>query len=148
MNGRKLTQKALNLFPGDYDPDLDMMDALKDDQATYFQSQIRILRWMVELGQVDIATEVSLLSSHVALPREGHLEIIFHLYAYLKQKDNSQLALDPTYPQVDMRSFRKADWTDFYGDVSEAVPNNAPEPRGKEIKLCMFVDSDHANAKI
>ena len=89
MNRRKLTQKALNPFPGDYDPDLDTMDVLKDDQATYFQSQIRVLRWMVELGQVDIATEVSLLSSHVALPREGHLETIFHLYAYLKQKHNS-----------------------------------------------------------
>ena len=50
MNGRKLTQKALNTFPGDYDPDLDMTDALKDDQATYFQSQIGILYWMVEWG--------------------------------------------------------------------------------------------------
>ena len=128
MNRRKLTQKAPNPFPGEYDPDLDMTDALKDDQATYFQSQIRILQWMVELGQVDIATEVSLLSLHVALPREGHLETIFHLYAYLKQKHNSQLALDPTYPQVDMRLFHKADLTDFYGDVSEAIPNNTPEP--------------------
>ena len=96
---------------------------------THFQSQIGILRWMVELGQLDIATEVSLLSSHVALPREGHLETIFHLYAYLKQKHNSRLALDPTYPQADMRSFHKADWTDFYSDVSEAISNNAPEPR-------------------
>ena len=148
MNGRKLTQKALNPFPGDYDPDLDMMDMLKDDQATYFQSQIGILQWMVELGRVVIATEVSLLSLHVALPREGHLEIIFHLYAYLKQKHNSRLALDPTYPHFDMISFHKADWTDFYGNVSEAIPNNAPEPRGKEIELCMFVDSDHANDKI
>ena len=77
MNGRKLTQKALNPFPGDYDPDLDTTDVLNDDQATYFQSQIGILRWMVELGWVDIATEVCLLSSHVALPREGHLETIF-----------------------------------------------------------------------
>ena len=47
-----------------------------------------------------------------------------------------------------MRSFHKADWIDLYGDVSEAIPNNAPEPRGKEIELCMFVDSDHANDKI
>ena len=51
MNGRKLTRKALNPFPGDYDPDLDMMDTLKDDQATYFQSQIGILQWMVELDR-------------------------------------------------------------------------------------------------
>ena len=47
---KKLTRKAPNPFPGDYDPDLDTTDVLKDDQATYFQSQIRILRWMVELG--------------------------------------------------------------------------------------------------
>ena len=40
MNGRKLTRKALNPFPGDYDLDQHMMDMLKDDQATYFQSQI------------------------------------------------------------------------------------------------------------
>ena len=65
MNRRKLIQKAPNPFPGDYDPDLDTMDVLKDDQATYLQSQIRILGWMVELGRVDIATEVSLLSLHV-----------------------------------------------------------------------------------
>ena len=89
MNGRKLTQMTPNPFPGDYDPDLDMTDVLNDDQATYFQSQIGILRWMVELGQVDIATEVSLWFSHVALHREGHLETIFHLYTYLKKKHNS-----------------------------------------------------------
>ena len=36
MNGRKLTQKALNPFPGDYDPDLDTMDILNDDQQHTF----------------------------------------------------------------------------------------------------------------
>ena len=48
MNGRKLTQKALNPFPVVDDPDLDMTDGLNDDEKTYFQSQIGILRWMVE----------------------------------------------------------------------------------------------------
>ena len=28
-----------------------------------------------------------------------------------------------------MRSCQKAHWTDLYGNVSEAIPNNAPEPR-------------------
>ena len=32
--------------------------------------------------------------------------------------------------------------------MSEEIPSNAPEPRGKEIILHMFVDSDHANDKI
>ena len=140
MNGRKLTQKALNPFPGDYDPDLDTTDALKDDQATYFQSQTRILRWMVELGRVDIATDVSLLSSHVASPRDGHLETIYHLYAYLKQKHNSQLAYDPTYPQVDMRSFHKADWTDVYGDILKWFPI-VPQNQGERRLNCVCLST-------
>jgi hypothetical protein len=43
---------------------------------------------MVELSRIDMMTEVSMLASHLAMPREGHLEAIFHIYAYLKQKYN------------------------------------------------------------
>ena len=55
---------------------------------------------MVELGRVDIATEISLLSSHLAYPREGHLEAALHVMGYLKQKHNSRLIFDPTYPDI------------------------------------------------
>ena len=106
------------------------------------------MQWIVELGRVDIATEVSLLASHVALPIMGDLQTVFHIYAYLRKRHNSRLALDPSYPEIDMRVFHQADWTDFYGDVKEAIPDNAPEPRGKPIILRAFVDSDHANDKI
>ena len=39
------------------------------------------------------------------------------------------------------------DWTDFYGDVEEAIPYSAPKPRGRGVDLKMFVDSDHAGNK-
>ena len=58
------------------------------------------------------------------------------------------MALDPSYPEIDRRVFHQADWTDFYGDVEDAIPDNAPEPRGKPIILRDFVDSDHANDKV
>jgi hypothetical protein len=35
-------------------------------------------------------------------------------------------------------------WADFYGDVKEAIPTNAPEPRGKEVCMTCFVDADNA----
>ena len=104
--------------------------------------------WIVELGRIDIATEVSLLASHVAPPRKGHLQTAFHIYAYLKKRHNSRLALDPSYPRIDMRTFHQADWTDFYGEVKEAIPDNPPEPRGKPIILTDFVYSDHAKDKV
>ncbi len=94
---------------------------------------------------MDMITEVSLLASHLALPREGHLEAVFHIYAYLKAKQNARMIFDPTYPTIDMNHFIEHDWKDFYGDVKEAIPPNMPKPRGKEVDLRLFVDSDHAN---
>ena len=37
---------------------------------------------MVELCRVDIATKISLLSSHLAYPHEGHLEAALHAMGY------------------------------------------------------------------
>jgi hypothetical protein len=47
------------------------------------------MRWMVELGQIDIVTKISMLSSYLACPRKGHLEIALHDMGYLKLKHNS-----------------------------------------------------------
>ena len=92
-----------------YRPELDFSPELEPKEATYYQSQIGILRWMVvELGRVDIITEVSELASQVALPREGHLEAVFRMYSsYLQFKKNSLIVFDPTYPEVDKAQFPK-----------------------------------------
>jgi hypothetical protein len=41
---------------------------LKIEGIQYYQELIGILRWAIELGCIGIATEVSFLSSHLALP--------------------------------------------------------------------------------
>jgi len=33
---------------------------------------------------------------------------------------------------------------EFYGDVNEAIPSDMPSPLGKDLDLCMMVNSDHA----
>ena len=53
---------------------------------------------MVELGRVDVCLEVSMMSSHLALPREGHLEQVLHIFAYLKKYHNTELVYDPSDP--------------------------------------------------
>ena len=87
---------------------------------------------MIELGRIDIATKISLLSSHLAYPREGHLEAALHVMGYLKQKHNSRLIFDLSYPKNDMSSFPTYDWTEFYSDEQEAIMYDMPEPLGKE----------------
>ncbi len=98
---------------------------------------------MEELGCIDIATEVSLLSLHLALPREGHLELDLHIMGYLRQKHNTHLVFDPTYPTIDLFLFPEYDWFEFYGDVKEVIPPDMPEPLGKDIDVRMMCDSDH-----
>ena len=142
----KLKSTAKNPFPSGYKPELDVTTELNDDLASRFLQLIGILRWAVELGRLDIFTEVSQLSQHQALPRRGHLEAAYHIFAYLKKHDNGgRIVFDPKTPQIDERAFNvDADWTDFYGDVSEELPPKMPEPKGKSVCISCFVDANHA----
>jgi hypothetical protein len=70
------------------------------------------------------------------------------MYAYLHNKHNSTMVFDPSYPDIDMRDFKVCDWKNFYGDVKEAIPPNAPPPRGKEVDIRLYVDSDHAGDRL
>jgi hypothetical protein len=70
-DGRTLSRKAKTPFKSGYRPELDISPELGPEQATYFQSVIGVLRWAVEIGRVDILMEVSMLSSHLAMPREA-----------------------------------------------------------------------------
>jgi hypothetical protein len=115
---------------------------------SFYQHLIGVLRWMVELGRVDIATKVSMLSSYIVYPREGHLEAAIHVMGYLRLKHNTQLVFDPTYSDIDLDSFPTFDWTEFYGDVTEAIPADMPKPLGKKVDLQMMLDSDHAGDKL
>jgi hypothetical protein len=121
---------------------------LDPNRANFYQSQIGILRWWVELGRIDIITEVSMLSTYLCFPHEGHLEAVFHLFAYLGIHHNARVVFDPTYPSVDMGTFIKTDWKSMYGEAKEIIRSDAPVSCGKEVDLRLFVDSDHAGEKL
>jgi len=98
---------------------------------------IGILRWTVELGRVDICCEVSMMSSYLAMPRDGHLQQVFHIFSYLRNKHNARMVFDPRYPKLDYSKFEKRDWSSFYGEVKEEIPDNIPTAHGSEfIILC------------
>ena len=115
---------------------------------SYYLTIIGILRWIIELGRIDIINNVLLLSSHAALPREGHLDAAVHVMTHFAQRYNSRLVYGPSYPEIDHIVFKKCDWSEFYRDAKEVIPTNAPEPSGKEVGIQMFVDKDHAEDKV
>ena len=131
-----------------YRPELDVSPELGSTEAVYYMSLIGVLRWIVELGRVDICLEVSIMSSHLALPREGHLEQVFHIFAHLKKYHNAELVYDPSDPVIDETKFEAKDWASSeFGhlDGTEAVPSNMPEPRGFGFVIKAKVDADHAS---
>jgi hypothetical protein len=133
--------------PG-YRPELDISPVLGPEQANYFQSLIGVLCWAVELGQIDIHIDISLLSSHLAQPRIGHLEQVFHIFSYLKHHMNLHLVFDPNYVSWERESFQEYDWKEFYHKAKEALPPNASPPGGLEVQINAFVDANHAGNKV
>ena len=71
-----------NRVTSGYRPEIDVTAELDAADASYYHFLIGILRWIVDLGRIDITCEISMLSSHFALPREGHLEEVLHVYAW------------------------------------------------------------------
>ena len=103
---------------------------------------------MIEIGRINIITKLLLLSSHLELTRGGHLEAIVYIMTHVGHKYNSRLVYDPSYPDVDHNVFEKCDWSEFFPDAKEAIPVNAPEPKGNEVDTPMMVESDHAGDKL
>jgi hypothetical protein len=93
---QKLLKKASGPFEGGYNPELYDSPELDPTRANLYQSQIGILLCCVELGRIDIITEVSMLSSQLFLPHEGHLEAVFHVFSYLGLHHNARVVFDPT----------------------------------------------------
>jgi hypothetical protein len=90
---------------------------------------------------------VSMLSSHLALPREGHLAQTFHVFSYLKKYHNTEMVFDPSDPVIDASVFGQEDWTSSeFGHVAgeEEMPANMPQPRGLGFTMRAKVDADHA----
>lgn len=146
QRGKALRSKAPSVLPSDYRPELDVTPLLEDEEASYYQQQIGVLRWIVELGRIDICAEVSMLASFCAAPREGHLEAVMHIYSYLSRHERSHLVFDPSY--VDHPVTPDPDWSDFYKDAKEELPTDMPVPRGQPVQMTVFVDSDHAGDKV
>ena len=72
-----------------------------------------------------------MMSSHMAVPGEGHLEQLFHIFAYLSKYHNSEMVFDPSDPVVDESKFQRMDWTSSeFGHVhgKQELPPNMPEP--------------------
>ena len=102
-----MPSKAKTPLKSTYQQELDVTQELEASDTSYYQSIIGVLRWIVKLGYIDICVEVSMMSSHLALPRRGHLDQVFQIFVYLKKYHNTKLVYDPSNPVVDIEKFER-----------------------------------------
>jgi len=146
--GLKLKTKHLStVLPHKYAPELDVSDYCSEEEASYYMQQMGVLRWAVELGRIDICTEVSMMASFQAAPRKGHLDAVFHIFAFLKKHPKAKLIFDssraPHIPVPD-----KPQWSDFYDATPESLPPGAPPPLGESVQTTTFADSSFASDQV
>ena len=145
--GLHLKTTAREPLPSGYKPELDISKELGDKLTSRYRQLVGILRWAIEIGRVDIYYEVSILSQYLAAPREGHLEAVYHIFAYLKTHTKFGIVFDPKDVDMDEQAFAAVDvkeWNEFYGDVAEELPVHMPEPKGNAVDITCFVDANHA----
>ena len=132
--GQWLPSKCKTPLAYGYRPELDVSPELKADGLQRYQELIRILCWVVELGRVDILMETSMMSTHLAMLGQGHLEQVHHIFGYLKERPKQTLFFYSQHPERDKSSFTNNDWYDFYRDAEEPVPGDMPAPRGQMVQ--------------
>ena len=94
-----------------------------------------------------------MLSSHLALLREGHFRELLHIFSHIKKRMNSEMVFDPSDTDIDMDSFQRQDWSySIYSSLGEKLkeplPPNMPQPLGNGFKIHCFVDADHAEESL
>ena len=65
-----------------------------------------MLRWVTEIRRVNVLHETLLMSQYQAIPREGHLEQVLHIFALLEKKPNLILYTDPSFPLIEYSLFK------------------------------------------
>ncbi len=116
---------------------MDMSDECNEDGASQYLQVIRVLCWAMELGRIDIYTEVAMLMQQLVVPWVGHLKVVYHVLAYLDKHNKSRIIFDPTDPIPVTPTMSKPDWALFYSDATEELPPKNPETQFISTHLWM-----------
>ena len=123
-----------------------MCPELKPQEAAYSMSLIGILHWTVEIERVDMCLDVSMMSSHLSLPRQGHLSQVFRTFSYLKNVHSTGIVFDPSDHVIDHTIYDRNDrvFSEIGHVIGKETTPSMHEPRGMVFVIHAKVDIDHA----
>jgi hypothetical protein len=130
------------LDKGDH-PEFDTSEFCDAYQITQYQSMIGALQWNVTIGRGDINTAVMTMSGFRMAPRIGHLNRLRRIYRYLSKMRYDSIRVRTEEPDYSDLPDTDHDWIySVYGNVTEILPTDAPEPLGNYVTLSHYVDAN------
>lgn len=142
MFGQKPSTKVYSsLERGDH-PELDDSEFLDKSGIEQYQLLIGSLQWAISLGWFDIATAVMSMSSFCIASRRGHLQRLRHICGYLVKMKNATIMVRTHTPEYSDLLVKQHDWFPVYGNITEMLPEDAPQALGKPVTLTHYVDAN------
>ena len=127
-----------------YHPEIDESPLLSDDMVRKYQMLIGCANWIVILGRFDVMYATVTMARFSQVPREGHLKAVLRVFGYLKGYAKAKITVDPTVPSIQGEVIQH-NWSEFYPDATEELPEDMPTPKGKPVLITEYVDADHAH---
>jgi hypothetical protein len=137
-------------IPEKSQPELDDTDLLDENGRITYQSLIGCLQWVVTLGRFDIACAVMTMSRFHVAPRKGHLELLGHVFGYLRKYPDGAIRFHTSIPAHENRfTPSSASWErSVYGEPFEEVAEDTPEPKGKPVRQTVLFDANLEHCKV
>jgi hypothetical protein len=117
-----------------------------------FQKLIGTANWLVTIGRCDILFATSTLSRYSANPTQQHMKDIVRVFSYLKKYRKRGIYirgenLDIGVEEHD-RVISKKDMLQYYPDAVDEWDPKWPRPKGKPVRVTIFVDADHGTNQV
>ena len=125
-------------------PEIDPTPLLNEEGHREFQSLIRMLNLMVEIGRTDMSFAASSLARFSVSTREGHLARSLRTFPYLKKRPNLEIAHDPTEIEQphDRLCFNQEHLRRNYQHAVDEKDPGFPKPRHKNIPVATCYDAN------
>ena len=148
MFGTEFRQYKSPMAEG-YHPELEESPLLDPQGASRYRTMLGSANWIITLGRFDINYSIQALSRFNMAPREGHLSALKRVFGYLKKYNKGRILIDPSLPNhTKYKAVTYDNWKEFYPDASEDIPPDIPTPKGKGIRMTIYVDADHAHDQV
>ena len=124
-------------------PEIGMSEELDETGRTIYMSLIGQLQWLVTLGCYDVATAVMTMSRFRDAPRKVHLDRVKRIFGYVRKFQKGCIRVRTAVPDYSSLPSQRYDWMhSVYGQVTELLPTDAPEPLGKPVLTTTYVDAN------